>query len=64
VTYIPAALLIGFWFVMQVLNFGSVAEVRTGGVAYLAHIAGFLFGAILARTLVDKRRLMYRGGYY
>jgi membrane associated rhomboid family serine protease len=64
VTYIPAALLIGFWFVMQVLNFGSVAEVRTGGVAYLAHIAGFLFGAVFARALVDKRRLMYRGGYY
>jgi membrane associated rhomboid family serine protease len=64
VTYIPAALLIGFWFVMQVLNFGSVAEVRTGGVAYLAHIAGFLFGAIFARALVDKRRLMYRSVGY
>ncbi|MGD0736980.1 MAG: rhomboid family intramembrane serine protease [Terracidiphilus sp.] len=64
VTYIPAALLIGFWFVMQVLNFGSVTEVRTGGVAYLAHIAGFLFGAVFGRTLVDKGRLMYRSGYY
>jgi membrane associated rhomboid family serine protease len=64
VTYIPAALLIGFWFVMQLLNFGSVTEVRTGGVAYLAHIAGFLFGVVFARMLVDKRRLMYRSGYY
>jgi len=64
VTYIPAALLIGFWFFMQVLNFGAVAEVRTGGVAYLAHIAGFLFGVIFARTLVDRRRLMYRGVGY
>ena len=26
VTYIPAALLIGFWFLMQVLNFGIVAK--------------------------------------
>jgi membrane associated rhomboid family serine protease len=59
VTYIPAALLIGLWFVMQVLNSGSVAEVRTGGVAYLAHIAGFLFGVIFARLLVDRRRLIY-----
>ncbi|HEY2857293.1 MAG TPA: rhomboid family intramembrane serine protease [Terracidiphilus sp.] len=49
VTYIPAALLIGFWFLMQVFNVGSVAAVRTGGVAYLAHIAGFLFGVITAR---------------
>ncbi|MGA9671527.1 MAG: rhomboid family intramembrane serine protease [Terracidiphilus sp.] len=62
VTYIPAILLIGFWFLMQVLNFGSVAEVRTGGVAYLAHIAGFVFGVVAARILVDKQRLAYRGG--
>lgn len=51
VTYIPAALLIGFWFLIQLFNAGSVAEVRTGGVAYLAHIAGFLFGVILGRLL-------------
>jgi membrane associated rhomboid family serine protease len=44
---------------MQVLNFGSVAEVRTGGVAYLAHIAGFLFGVVFARMLVDRQRLAY-----
>jgi membrane associated rhomboid family serine protease len=63
ITYIPAALLIGFWFVMQVLNFGTVTEVRTGGVAYLAHIAGFLFGAVFARLLVDKNKLAYRAYY-
>ena len=60
VTYIPAVLVIGFWFLMQVLDFGSVAEVRTGGVAYLAHIAGFLFGVVFARLLVDRQRLAYR----
>jgi len=59
VTTIPAVLVIGFWFLMQVLNFGSVAEVRTGGVAYLAHIAGFLFGVVFARMLVDRQRLAY-----
>ena len=45
ITLIPAAFLIGFWFLIQVLNFGAVAQVRTGGVAYLAHIGGFLFGS-------------------
>jgi len=60
VTYIPAALVIGFWFLMQVLNVGSVAEVRTGGVAYLAHIVGFLFGVVFGRLLVDRQRLAYR----
>jgi membrane associated rhomboid family serine protease len=64
VTYIPAVLLIGFWFLMQVLDFGSVAEVRTGGVAYLAHIAGFLFGVVFARMLVDRKRLAYRSVGY
>ncbi|MGA3032853.1 MAG: rhomboid family intramembrane serine protease [Terracidiphilus sp.] len=49
VTYIPAVLLIGFWFLIQLLNVGLVANVKTGGVAYLAHVGGFLFGAITAR---------------
>jgi membrane associated rhomboid family serine protease len=60
ITYIPAALLIGFWFLMQVLNVGAVAEVRTGGVAYLAHVGGFLFGVVTGRLLADPRRTLYR----
>jgi membrane associated rhomboid family serine protease len=64
ITYIPAILLIGFWFLMQVFNVGAVTEVRTGGVAYLAHIAGFLFGAVTARVFVDRQRLIYRAGRY
>ena len=61
VTYIPAVFLIGFWFLMQIMNVGAVAEVRTGGVAYLAHIAGFLFGVITGRLLAHPRRLGYPG---
>jgi membrane associated rhomboid family serine protease len=58
VTYIPALFLIGFWFLTQLFHFGMIAnEVQTGGVAYLAHIAGFLFGVVLARLFVDKRRV-------
>ena len=64
VTYIPAILLIGFWFLMQVLNVGAVTEVRTGGVAYLAHIAGFLFGVVTARMFVDRQRLLNRNRIY
>jgi membrane associated rhomboid family serine protease len=59
VTYIPAIFLIGFWFLMQVLNVGSVAQVRTGGVAYLAHVAGFLFGVITGRFLRKNERVVY-----
>ncbi|MGA9586390.1 MAG: rhomboid family intramembrane serine protease [Terracidiphilus sp.] len=60
ITLIPAALLIGFWFLMQVLNLGTVAQVRTGGVAYLAHIGGFLFGIATARLFVSPQRMTYR----
>ena len=49
ITMIPAALLIGIWFLIQVFNAGAVANVQTGGVAYLAHVGGFLFGAVTAR---------------
>jgi membrane associated rhomboid family serine protease len=49
VTFIPAALLIIVWFLTQLVHAGQVAEVQTGGVAYLAHVGGFVFGAITAR---------------
>ena len=62
ITLIPAALLIGFWFLMQVLNVGVVTQARTGGVAYLAHTGGFLFGVVTARLFVDPRRVAYRWG--
>jgi membrane associated rhomboid family serine protease len=64
VTYIPAIFLIGFWFLIQVFNAGSVADVRTGGVAYLAHIAGFLFGVATGRFLSNPRRVAYPSARY
>ena len=49
ITFIPASLLIGVWFLIQLFNVGSVATVQTGGTAYLAHVGGFLYGALTAR---------------
>jgi membrane associated rhomboid family serine protease len=57
VTYIPAVLLIGIWFLIQLLDVGMVATVQTGGVAYLAHVGGFLFGAVAARLWVKRQGL-------
>jgi len=57
VAFIPAALLIGLWFLIQLLSLGAIADVRTGGVAYLAHIGGIIFGAVTARMFEDRRRL-------
>jgi len=55
VTFIPAALLIGFWFLTQLVHAGAVAQVQTGGVAYLAHVGGFIFGAVTARWFEQSR---------
>jgi membrane associated rhomboid family serine protease len=57
VTFIPAALLIGFWFLTQLVHVGTVAHSQTGGVAYLAHVGGFIFGALTARFFEDTRRV-------
>ncbi len=57
ITFIPAALLIGFWFLTQLVSAGSVAHVQGGGVAYLAHVGGFIFGAVTARLFEDPRRM-------
>src|SRR6266568_6271341 len=44
VTFIPAALLIGVWFVLQLVSLGRVAATaQTGGVAYVAHVGGLVF---------------------
>ena len=57
ITFIPAVVLIGFWFLSQLLDAGSVADVQTGGVAYVAHVGGFVFGAVTARLFEDPRRI-------
>ena len=49
IKFIPAALLIGVWFLSQLFHAGAVAQTQTGGVAYLAHVGGFIFGAMTAR---------------
>ena len=57
ITFIPAALLIGLWFVIQLFSAGAVANVNTGGVAYLAHVGGMVFGAVTARFFEDPERI-------
>jgi len=50
---IPAILFLGFWFIMQwLMGFYDVA----GGVAYFAHIGGFIIGMMLALTIGLRRK--------
>jgi membrane associated rhomboid family serine protease len=57
--YLPAVLLIGIWFLTQLVSLGSVTTAATGlaagGVAYAAHVGGFLFGAIGVRLFEGPR---------
>jgi membrane associated rhomboid family serine protease len=57
ITFIPAALLIGFWFLTQLFHAGAVAQVQSGGVAYLAHVGGFIFGAVTGRLFERQAQL-------
>jgi membrane associated rhomboid family serine protease len=57
-TYIPASFFLGIWFVLQLfsgaLQFGMA---QTGGVAFLAHVGGFVTGALfglLARAFTRE----------
>lgn len=43
---IPAVFLLGFWFVLQVIS-GAQSLEGAGGVAFFAHIGGFLAGLVL-----------------
>ena len=61
VTVLPASLLIGIWFVIQLFSqVGSVVTTQSGqsgGVAYMAHIGGLIFGFATARLFEDSRRI-------
>jgi rhomboid family protein len=46
---LPAIFLLGFWFLMQLFSAGAIAATsnsQAGGVAFMAHVAGFIFGLI------------------
>ncbi|HYX52974.1 MAG TPA: rhomboid family intramembrane serine protease [Candidatus Limnocylindrales bacterium] len=51
-TFIPAAILIGVWFLIQLFSQVTAGPSQSGeGVAYAAHVGGFIFGAIFGRLL-------------
>ena len=54
---VPAAVVLGFWFIFQL--FDGVAALGGGdasGVAYWAHIGGFIAGMLMAKLLPTERR--------
>jgi membrane associated rhomboid family serine protease len=55
---VPAVMVLGLWIVIQLLSsVGSIADTReTGGVAYLAHVGGFVAGVVLVKILAAGGR--------
>jgi membrane associated rhomboid family serine protease len=55
---LPAIVLLGFWFLIQLFSAGAIAVTAntqgSGGVAFVAHVAGFIFGMIA--VFVFKKR--------
>jgi len=55
----PALIVIGFWFILQLFSgIGSIAQTSdTGGVAYMAHVGGFVVGFLLTFLFGGRSRL-------
>ncbi len=58
VAAVPALMMLGLWILIQFINgVGEVARTpETGGVAYIAHIGGFVAGMVLAPLLAGGRQ--------
>ena len=59
---LPAALVLGFWFVLQAFQGVGSIEADTG-VAWFAHVGGFVFGALVALAFYRKRPVEARPYY-
>ena len=57
---IRAGWLLGFWFVFQLVS-GLFAPADGGGVAFWAHVGGFIAGMALILVMRDRRRRLWRG---
>ena len=57
VVELPAAIVLGFWFVLQLFNgLASITTMSSGGVAWFAHLGGFTAGALVGLLLRSRQR--------
>jgi membrane associated rhomboid family serine protease len=59
---VPAIIVLGFWFLLQLLDgIGSLGMEAGAGVAFFAHIGGFVGGALVAWLMIVVGRVPARG---
>ena len=59
---VPALVVIGLWFVLQLFSgIGTLANAAQGGVAYMAHIGGFVAGLVLTFLFLGSRETQTTG---
>ena len=53
---IPAFVFLGLWFVYQLIEaLANTTHANGGGVAFFAHVGGFLFGLVVANVFANRR---------
>ncbi|MBC7315107.1 MAG: rhomboid family intramembrane serine protease, partial [Chloroflexi bacterium] len=54
---VPAAIVLGMWFILQFFNgLAAIARVSSGGVAWFAHLGGFALGIVAGILARSQRR--------
>ncbi len=65
--WLPAWVVLGYWFVLQFLSGLGTALVatgrNTGGIAFWAHVGGFVAGVLLVKLFPARTRRYRYGGY-
>lgn len=56
-TVVPASIVLGLWFILQLFSgVLSLGGPDVGGVAFWAHVGGFVVGVVMAKLFASKRR--------
>ena len=61
---LPAVIFLAIWFIQQLMSgIGSFASEQSGGIAWWAHIGGFVFGLLAGMIIRNKYGHLYRYGH-
>jgi membrane associated rhomboid family serine protease len=56
-TVVPAFLMLGYWFLLQIVGGIPALASEAGGVAFWAHVGGFVAGVVLVRVFSKPERV-------